>query len=122
MGLAAWARGLAGLILIAAVASCNDKPPVGEIAVRGEPGFVIPPLVIEKDGWFWGEPDKFRVNDNGNPVVLRHEPGSYLLRAADADRSACTFEVKRDRLVVITLRVVGRELRCNVIQYSGFGR
>jgi hypothetical protein len=119
-GHAAFGRSVAGLFL-AALAGCNDKPPVGEIAIKGEPGFIIPALVIEKDGWFSGAPDKFRLNDNGNPVVLRHEPGSYALRAADADQSACKFEVKKDRLVLITLRVVGRELKCNVIQYSGFG-
>jgi hypothetical protein len=113
-----------GLVVVVVLAiglkGCGDSGPVvGEVAVKVARGFTaVPPIVIDKDKWFSSDPDRFTVKENGNPTVLRRAPGNYKL-LVDRDGSlttACTFEVKQNRVVTITLRVLSRDVRCEIIQ------
>jgi hypothetical protein len=110
----------AASLLLLALAACGEKPPVGEVAIKVEPGFIVPTLVLEKDSWLGSEPDSFKANENGTPVLLRRAPGAYILRAESSSTPACKFELKKDRLLLVSLKVVGREIKCNIVQYSGF--
>jgi hypothetical protein len=111
---------IAASFLALGLAACDDKPPVGEVAIKVEPGFIVPTLVLEKDSWFSSEADNFKTNENGNPVLLRRAPGIYILRAETSSTPACRLELRKDRLLLVSLKIVGREIKCNIVQYSGF--
>jgi hypothetical protein len=91
---------------------------VGEVAVKVANGFTVPALAIGPDKFFGPAPENFKAKSDGNPTVLRQPPGPVRLLY---DRSgefmtACTFNVRKNRVTTITLRSVGREVKCDVME------
>lgn len=112
-------RIVAGLLVVPALAACNpNHPVVGEVVVRLARGFVVPELQIGSDRWLSSDVERFATKENGAPTVLRRPPGAHRLQFERDGRllTACQFEVRRDRVITITLRPVGRELRCDIVE------
>jgi hypothetical protein len=108
------------LLAVLALAACREnRPNVGEIAVKAARGFTVPRLVLESDRWFASDSEAFTLKESGSPTVLQRAPGSYTLwveRNNGERMAACSFQVQRDRVIEITLRMVSREVRCDGIQ------
>ncbi len=111
-------RILPGLLLVALPGCGENRPVVGQVAVKVAPGFKTPQLALDTDKWFSSDADVFMLKESGNPTVLRRAPGAYkLLFERDGKRQpACNFAIKKDRVITITVRVVGRDVKCDIVE------
>lgn len=109
-------RGLASGLVALALAGCEDD--VGEVAVRVASGYTVPSLAVGPDTFWASDGDRFKVKDDGSPTILREPPGPTRLRYERAGElvTACSFNVKKNRVVTVTLRAVGRELKCEIME------
>lgn len=98
------------------LAGCEDD--VGEVAVRVASGYAIPPLTVGPDKFLASDGERFKAKEDGSPTVLREPPGPTRLRYERSGEvvTACSFNVKKNRVVTVTLRAVGRELRCEIME------
>jgi len=110
------AHAAAAVGLLLGLAACDEE--VGEVAVKVAAGFSVPALAIGPDRFFAPDGERFRVKGDGSPTVLRQAVGAVrlLYDRGGGFITACTFDVKKNRVVTVTLRVVGRELRCEVVE------
>ena len=102
--------------LLVTLTACEQD--VGEVAIRVASGFSVPELAIGPDRFFAPEGERFKAKDDGSPTVLRQVAGPVRLlydRGAGF-MTACTFNVRKNRVVTVTLRVVGRELKCDIVE------
>lgn len=108
-------RGLAPGVLALALAACDDD--VGEVAVRVASGYTMPSLVIGPDRFLASDGERFKAKDDGSPTILREPPGPTRLRYERGGElvTACSFNVKKNRVVTVTVRAVGRELKCEIM-------
>lgn len=109
-------RGLAPGVLALALAACEDD--VGEVAVRAASGYAVPSLAVGPDKFLASDGERFKVKDDGSPTILREPPGPTRLRYERGGElvTVCSFNVKKNRVVTVTLRAVGRELKCEVME------
>jgi hypothetical protein len=108
------------LLVVLGLASCGGGPDVGEVAIKVEPGFTVPQLAIGTESGVFtpSNTEKFIAKVDGNPTVLFRAPGRIKLQYIEPDGqlvTACNFEVKKNRVVTITLRMIGREVKCEKI-------
>ena len=105
-----------GLLLALMLAACEDD--VGEVAIRVASGYAVPSLAVGPDKFFASDGERFKAKDDGSPTILREPPGPTRLRYDRGGElvTACSFDVKKNRVVTVTLRAVGRELRCEIMQ------
>ncbi|MBO0755040.1 MAG: hypothetical protein J2P54_04215 [Bradyrhizobiaceae bacterium] len=108
-------RGLAPGVLALALAACDDD--IGEVAVRVASGYTMPSLVIGPDRFLASDGERFKAKDDGSPTILREPPGPTRLRYERGGElvTACSFNVKKNRVVTVTVRAVGRELKCEIM-------
>jgi hypothetical protein len=106
----------ASLLLAVALAACEDD--VGEVAVKVANGFVVPALALGPDRFLAGEGERFRAKEDGSPTVLRQVPGPVRLQYERSGTlvTACSFNVKKNRVVTVTLRAIGREVKCDILE------
>jgi hypothetical protein len=104
------------LALALALAACEDD--VGEVAVKVANGFVVPALALGPDRFLAGEGERFRAKEDGSPTVLRQAPGPVRLQYERSGTlvTACSFNVKKNRVVTVTLRAIGREVKCDILE------
>jgi hypothetical protein len=105
----------AGVALV--LAACEED--VGEVAIKVADGFSVPSLVVAPDKFFSSDGDRFKAKDDGSPTVLRQPPGSVRLlyeRSGGGLVTACSFNVRKNRVVTVTLRVVSREVKCDILE------
>jgi hypothetical protein len=105
---------LLGLLLV----SCKASPNEGFVAVNVPRGFTVPPITIALDSWVGSPgPETFSAKPDGSPVVVRRRSGSYQLLVKRNEQliPVCKFDVRQDRVTTVTLKPVGRELRCEVV-------
>jgi hypothetical protein len=109
-------RGLAPGLLALTLAACDDD--VGEVAVRVASGYTMPSLAVGPDRYFASDGERFRAKDDGSPTILREPPGPTRLRYERGGElvTACSFNVTKNRVVTVTLRAVGRELKCEIME------
>ena len=100
----------AGIILAAAVAlgvtGCFEEE-TGYVEIRVSPGFRLPPLAL----------DSTKIDGLKDGVtVLRQPVGPARLRYAQGNEliAFCDFNIRKDRIVTITVSGFGREPRCKV--------
>jgi hypothetical protein len=108
-----------GCLLVLLLGGCKPPPSnEGFVAVQVPRGFTVPPLALATDNWF-GSPaaETFAARLDGSSIVLRRRPGAYqlMVKRSDQLQSLCKFEVKQDRVTTITLKPVGRDLRCEIV-------
>jgi hypothetical protein len=105
---------VAGLLL--ALAACEAD--VGEVAVKVASGFSVPALAISPDTFLSLGGERFKAKEDGSPTVLRQPPGPVrLLYDRRGEMTpACTFNVRKDRVVTVTLRTVGRDVKCDIME------
>jgi hypothetical protein len=98
------------------LAACEDD--VGEVAIKVANGFVVPSLALGPDRFLAGEGERFKAKEDGNPTVLRQAPGPVRLQYERSGSliTACSFNVKKNRVVTVTLRAIGREVKCEVLE------
>jgi hypothetical protein len=98
------------------LAACEEQ--FGEVAVKVASGFVLPTLAVSPDKFFGAEGDHFKAKDDGSATVLREAVGPTLLQYERNGSllTACTFNVRKNRVVTVTLRSVGREVKCDIVQ------
>jgi hypothetical protein len=107
--------GAVAACLLLALTACDDD--VGEVAVKAMSGFSVPPLTVGEDRLLGPEGTRFRTKDDGSSTVLRQAPGParLLYERGGENFTACTFKVRKDRVVTVTVRVVGREVKCEIM-------
>jgi hypothetical protein len=110
-----------GLCLLAlgfalSLAACEED--VGQIAVKVASGFSPPSLAIGPDKLFASETERFKAKEDGSPTILRQPPGPVRLfyERGGGLVTACSFNVRKNRVVTVTLRVVSREVRCEILE------
>jgi hypothetical protein len=107
-----------GCLLVLLLGGCKPPSNEGFVAVQVPRGFTAPPLALATDNWF-GSPaaETFAAKLDGSSVVLRRRPGSYqlMVKRSDQLQSLCKFEVKQDRVTTITLKPLGRDLKCEIV-------
>ena len=98
--------------------ACKPSTNEGFVAIKVPRGFAAPPLALAIDSWL-GSPraEVFSAKPDGSAVVLRRRAGSYqlLFQRNDQLHAACKLSVKQDRVTTVTLKPVGRELRCEIV-------
>jgi hypothetical protein len=101
---------------VLALAACEAD--VGEVAVKVASGFSVPALAIAPDRFLVLGGETFKAKDDGSPTVLRQPPGPFklLYERRGEMMSACTFNIRKDRVVTVTLRAVGREVKCDIME------
>jgi len=107
----------AALSLAWVLAGCGDD--VGEVAVKVASGFTVPSLTLGPDKFLSSEGDRFKAKDDGSPTVLRQTAGPVRLQYERVNGglvTACSFNVRKNRVVTVTLRAVGREVKCDIMQ------
>ena len=109
-------RAYAAAALCLLVAACDEE--VGEVAVKVASGFSVPALAIGPDRLFAPDGERFRVKGDGSATVLRQAVGAVhlLYDRGGGFVTACSFDVKKNRVVTVTLRSVGREVKCEIVQ------
>jgi hypothetical protein len=109
-------RSLAPGLLALTLAACEDA--VGEVAVRVASGYAMPPLAVGPDRFFASDGERFKAKDDGSPTIFREPPGPMRLRYERNGESltACSFNVTKNRVVTVTLRAVGRDLKCEIME------
>jgi hypothetical protein len=109
-------RGLAPGLLALTLAACEED--VGEVAVRVASGYTIPSLTVGPDQFFASDGERFRAKEDGSPTIFREPAGPMRLRYERGGElvTACSFSVTKDRVVTVTLRAVGRELKCEIMK------
>lgn len=109
--------GLSAAALSLGLAACGDD--VGEVAVKVASGFTVPSLTLGPDTFFTSESDRFKAKDDGSPTVLRQRVGPVRLQYERVNGglvTACSFNVRTNRVVTVTLRAVGREVKCEIME------
>jgi hypothetical protein len=108
---------LFGLLCLCLGGCGKSKPNVGEIAIKALRGVVLQSIVIDTDTWVTSDASTFTPKDNGAPIVAYRTPGKYILQIGRDNKltTVCKFEVKRDRLVTITLKAAGRDITCQIV-------
>jgi len=103
-------------LLLLALAGCEDE--VGEVAVKVAGGFSLPSLAVTPDRFFAPDSERFRAKGDGSPTELRQPPGPFrlLYERSGEYLTACTFTVRKNRVVTVTLRAVGREVKCDIME------
>jgi hypothetical protein len=98
------------------LAACDEDS--GEVAVKVASGFVLPTLAVSPDKFFGAEGQHFKAKDDGSPTVLREDVGPTLLQYERNGSllTACSFNVRKNRVVTVTLRSIGREVKCDIVQ------
>jgi hypothetical protein len=98
------------------LAACEEQS--GEVAVKVASGFVLPTLAVSPDKFFGAEGTHFKAKDDGSATVLREAVGPALLQYERNGSllTACGFTVRKNRVVTVTLRSIGREVRCDIVQ------
>lgn len=109
-------RACIGLFVALGLANCS-KSSIGEVAVQAGRGYIVPPLAIDVDKWFSSDMQEFTVSKDGTPTVLYREPGDFLLQYKRNGEfiTACKFKIKEYTVITVTLRVVGRDVKCTSI-------
>jgi hypothetical protein len=109
-------RSLVPGLLALALAACEDD--VGEVAVRVASGYAMPVLAVGPDKFLASDGERFKAKDDGSATILREPPGPTRLRYERGGElvTVCSFNVKKNRVVTVTLRAVGRELRCEIME------
>jgi len=111
------ALGVVALSLGLGLAACEDDG--GEVAVKLASGFSVPALILGPDRFFSPDGDRFKAKGDGSPTVLREAAGPMRLqyeRVNGGVVTACTFNVRKNRVVTVTLRSVGREVKCDIME------
>jgi hypothetical protein len=99
------------------LAACEED--VGEVAIKVASGFSAPSLVVSPDKFFASDGERFKAKDDGSPTVLWQPPGPVRLlyeRSGGGLVTACSFNVRKNRVVTVTLRVVSREVKCEIME------
>ena len=110
-------RGAAGAVaLCLGLAACGDD--IGEVAVKVAGGFTVPSLAVGPDKFLSSDSDRFKAKDDGSPTVLRQSVGPVRLQYERNGGlvTACSFNVRKNRVVTVTLRAVGREVKCDIME------
>jgi hypothetical protein len=109
-------RGFALGLLALVLTACEED--VGEVAVRVASGYAMPWLAVGPDKFWASASERFKAKDDGSPTILREPPGPTRLRYERSGElvTACSFNVKKNRVVTVTLRAVGRELKCEIME------
>ena len=96
---------LAGTALAFALSACNND--VGYVEIKVAPGFVIPPLRLGTTAI---------DTSRGGSAVLRERVGNASLSYERDGRliAFCTFDVRKDRIVTVSVSALGRDPRCRV--------
>jgi len=115
----AWSRHAAIALAACAtltLAACEEQS--GEVAVKVASGFVLPTLAVSPDKFFGAEGEHFKAKGDGSATVLREAVGPTLLQYERNGGlvTACSFDVRKNRVVTVTLRSVGREVKCDIVQ------
>ena len=108
--------GLLAAGIAVAVTACEED--VGEIAVKVASGFSPPSLAIGPDKLFASETERFKAKEDGSPIILRQPPGPVRLfyERGGGLVTACSFNVRKNRVTTVTVRVVSREVRCEILE------
>jgi hypothetical protein len=99
------------------LAAC--EPDVGEVAIKVAGDYSIPALMVGPDTFFASDGERFKAKIDGSPTVLRQPPGTVRLlyeRSGGGLVTACSFNVRKNRVVTVTLRVVSREVKCEILE------
>jgi hypothetical protein len=107
----------AALSLGLGLAACGDD--VGEVAVKVASGFAVPALILGPDRFLASDGERFKAKDDGNPTVLREPVGPVRLQYERVNGglvTACSFNVRKNRVVTVTLRAAGREVKCDIME------
>jgi hypothetical protein len=88
---------------VLALAGCTED--VGYVEVKVAPGFVVPPLALGS-----------AKLDAAKTAVLRQRVGAATLQFERDGRLVpfCEFDVRKNRIVTVTVSAVGRDPRCKV--------
>jgi len=98
-------RRVAGALALLALAACTDD--VGYVEVKVQPGFIVPPLAL----------GTARVDAaKAGGAVLRQRVGTATLQFERDGRLIpfCEIDVRKNRIVTVTVSAVGRDPRCKV--------
>jgi hypothetical protein len=110
-------RVVVGVALSLGLAACSDD--IGEVAVKVASGFTVPSLVVGPDQFLSSEGEQFKAKGDGSPTVLRQRVGPVRLQYERVNGglvTACNFNVRKNRVVTVTLRAVGREVKCDIME------
>ena len=91
--------------LVLGLASCNEE--VGYVEIMVVPGFVVPPFVL----------GAARVDaGRSGSTVLREKVGTVRLEYERDGRRVpfCEFDVRKNRIVTVSVTAIGRDPRCKV--------
>lgn len=95
---------LYGLVL----GGCSGADEYGFVEVTVLPGLSVDSLLELGT-------DRFKVREDA-PTVLRESVGKQTLKVKQGDRTTpfCSFTVRRDKVVTITVLTIGGDLKCRV--------
>jgi hypothetical protein len=96
--------GVAGALALG-LAGCGDD--VGYVEIRVVPGYILPPLLVGAS----------RIDPaRSASTVLREPVGAAKLEFERDGRRVtfCAFDVRKDRIVTVTVSALGRDPRCKV--------
>jgi hypothetical protein len=101
-------RLLAAALSLGGLAGCNDanKVETGLIEIKVVPGIILPPLFIDQE--------RFEIRPDSPSTILRHPVGQASLQFERDGRmtSFCRVEIKKNRIIGITLSATGRDPSC----------
>ena len=98
---------LAGLAALA-LAGCNPNKDTGYVEIKAVSAFAPPPELYL---------DEVKLEPlRNNAAVIRKAAGAAKLQwfKADVFYPLCSFDVRKNRIVTLTLSAVDRKLRCEV--------
>jgi hypothetical protein len=96
---------LCAAAVLLALAACKDA--TGYVEIKVAPGFIVPPLVM----------GAARVDTTKSAsTVLREKVGAARLEYERDGRRVpfCDFEVRKNRIVTVSVSAFGRDPRCKV--------
>jgi len=112
-GVRPMAGGLAGMLLVLGLTSCNIDDSAGYVEIKAVPASATVPLYLDSV--------KLEPLRNGN-AVLRQKVGMSKLQA-DVDGGhlsfLCNIEVKKNRITSVTVSIMSRQPRCQCGRTSG---
>ena len=91
--------------VLLALAACKEE--TGYVEIKVAPGFIVPPLML----------GAARVDTaKGGSTVLRERVGTAKLEYERDGRRVpfCDFEVRKNRIVTLSVSAFGRDPRCKV--------